>query len=241
MPILWRIFFFALVTASLLFLAWILFYPKRAPRSQEEALSRMIVLERDGRYDDAVKTVQAWLQDSRRDVSRDGLLYEQVAMVYLGKAHKKPESKEDSVHQADLNFGKALGLHDQEQTDDLGIDFFEIGGGYELLGDLPVAEKCNFYEKARQLFERELPLLQVDTYTAFGKTYPLKSLRAELTKHLACCSPETFKGRMPDNPNAVNGQSTKPRSADERFGRACPLATNPVTMVTSQTGQNGAK
>jgi hypothetical protein len=197
MPILWRIFFFALVTASLLFLAWILFYPKPAPRSQEEALSRMIILEWDGRYDDAVKTVQGWLQDSRRDVSRDGLLYEQVAMVYLAKAHKKPESKEDSVLQADLNFGKALSLHDQEQSDGLGIDFIEIGRGYELLGDLPVAEKCNFYEKARQLFERELPLLQADTYTAFGKTYPLKSLRAELNKHLTAVRLKLSKAGCP--------------------------------------------
>jgi hypothetical protein len=105
-------------------------------------------------------------------------------MVYINKAYKKRKSTEDSGHQADLNLEKALSLHDQEQSDGLGIDLFEIGGGYELLGDLPIAEKCEFYEKARQLFERQWPLIQSDTYTAFGKTYPLASLRVEVKKHL---------------------------------------------------------
>ena len=184
MTLIWKTLFLTLLAATLLFLAWILYYPKPAPRSQEEALSRMIALERDGRYDQAVKTVQGWLQDSRRDVSRDGLLYEQIATVYTAKAYKRPESREDSVHQAEQNFERALSFHEQEKSDDLGIDFFEIGGGYEALGNLSIAERCKFLQKARQLFERQLPLIQGDTYTAYGKTFPLKSLQVDVKKHL---------------------------------------------------------
>ncbi len=184
MALLWKTLFLTLLAATFLFLAWILYYPKPAPRSQEEVLSRMIALERDGRYDDAAKTVQGWSQDSRRDVSRDGLLYEQIAMVYINKAYKKRKSTEDSVHQADLNLEKALSLHDQEKSDDLGIDFFEIGSGYEVLGNLPIAERCQFLQKAGELFERQLPLIQSDTYTAFGKTFSLKPLQVNVKKHL---------------------------------------------------------
>jgi hypothetical protein len=180
MPLIWKTFFFTLVSTSLLFLVWILFYPKPTPRTQEEALSRMIALEGDGRYDEAVKTVQVWSQDSGRDVSRDGLLYEQIAMVYINKAYKKRKSTEDSVHQADLNLEKALSLHEQEQFEGLGTDLFEIGRGYEALGNLTMAEKCEFYEKARQLFERQLPLIQSDTDTASGRTFSLKPLQVDV-------------------------------------------------------------
>ena len=184
MPLIWKAFFFILVATSLLFLAWILFYPKPAPRTQEETLSRMIALEQDGRFDEAVKTVQVWLQDNRRDVSRDGLLYEQIAMVYITKAYKKSDSREDSVGRAGQNLEKTLSLHDREPHDGIDTELFEIGGGYEALGNLPSADKCKFYEKARQLFERQLALVKCDTYTAYGRTFPLEPFRVTVKKHL---------------------------------------------------------
>jgi hypothetical protein len=184
MTLIWKTFFLSLSVGSLLFLAWILYYPKPAPRSAGEAVTRMTVLQEDGRYDEAVATVQTWLQNNQDSASRDGLLYQQIAMVYINKAYKKRKSMEDSVRQATLNFEKALTLRDQQPADDLGVDLFEIGGGYELMGDLPVTEKCEYYKKAQQLFEQQLPLVQADTYTAFGKTYSLNSVRADVNKHL---------------------------------------------------------
>jgi hypothetical protein len=144
----------------------------------------MTVLQEDGRYDEAVGTVQTWLQNRQRDTARDGFLYDQIAMVYIIEAYKRPKVREDAVRQAELNLEKSLSLFDQEQSQGIGTDLFGIGGGYEALGDLPVAEKCKFYEKARQLYERELPLIQSDTYTAYGATVRLKPLRAEVKKHL---------------------------------------------------------
>ena len=184
MILLWKIFFVTLVAASLLFLAWILYYPKPEPQNQGEALNRMIALQEDGRYEEAVKTIQRWLQNDRRDVSRDGWMYHQIAMVYIIEASKKPETRGVSIHQAELNLEKSLSLHDQQQTEDTNPGLYGIGGGYELLGDLSEAGKCNLYEKAETLFERQVPLIKGDTYTAYGTTIPLEPLRAEVRKHL---------------------------------------------------------
>ncbi|HEV2104075.1 MAG TPA: hypothetical protein VGR58_14955 [Candidatus Acidoferrum sp.] len=184
MGLLWKTFFLALVAASLLFLARMFFYPKPAPQSPGEAVNRMIALQDDGRYDEAARTVQTWLQNNPRNASRDGLLYQQIAMVYVIKAYKSPETREDSVRQAALNFDNARILHDKEQSSGLDTELFELGSGYEHLGDLSVAEKCKFYEEARQLFEKQAPLIQSETYTASGKTFSLKPLQVEVKKHL---------------------------------------------------------
>ena len=199
MILLWKTFFLTLVAASLLFLTWVLFYPKPAPQSAGEAVNRMIALQDDGRYDEAVKTVQTWMQKNPRDASRDGLLYQQISFVYIKKAYKERKSAEDSVRRARLNLEKALTLHDQKQTDDLGLDLFEIGGEYELMGDLPVTEKCECYKKAQQLFEQQLPLIQADTYTSFGKTYSLNPLRADVNKHLTAVRKKLSTSGCPAN------------------------------------------
>jgi|SRR5579859_2329045 len=200
MTLIWKTFFLTLSVGSLLFLAWILYYPKPAPQSAAEAVTRMTVLQEDGRYDEAVATVETWLQNRERDKSRDGILYQQIAIVYIIESYKRPKVREDAVRQAELNLEKSLSLSDQEQSQGIGTDLFGIGGGYEVLGDLPVAEKCKFYAKAQQLYERQLPLIQGDTYTAFGKTFPLEPFRAEVRKHLAAVREKLSKAGCPTIP-----------------------------------------
>lgn len=156
----------------------------RTPQNQQEVLTRMIELEGEGRYDRAVKVVEFWLRDSRRDISRDGLLYDQMAMVYIAKAYKRPSSREESIHQAELNLEQSLSLSDQQNQNDLRVDLFEIGGKYELLGDISRRDKCRLYEKAQGLLLRQLPLIRGDSYTAYGKTLRLEPFRAEVRKHL---------------------------------------------------------
>ena len=199
MTLLWKTFFLTLSAGSLLFLGWILYYPKPAPQSSDEAVTRMTVLQEDGRYDEAVATVQSWLQNGERDTSRDGILYQQIAIVYIIESYKRPKVREDAVRQAELNLEKSLSLFDQEQSQDIGIDLFGIGGGYEALGDLPVAEKCKFYAKAQQLYERQLPLIQGDTYTANGETFPLEPYRADVRKHLAAAREKFSNAGCPAN------------------------------------------
>ena len=65
--------------------------------------------------------------------------------------------------------------------------------------DLPVAEKCKFYAKAQQLYERQLPLIQGDTYTAYGKTFPLEPLQADVKKHLDAVRQKLSSSGCPAN------------------------------------------
>jgi hypothetical protein len=144
----------------------------------------MIELQREGRHDKAVQVVDTWMNDSRRDVSHDGLLYHQIAMVYIVKAYKKPATRVESVHQSELNLQKALGLYDKKKPQDIDIELFGIGGAYEILGDISDKDKCRFYEIAIRAFERQLPLIKGDSYTAYGKTVPLEPVRGDIMKHL---------------------------------------------------------
>lgn len=179
----WK-FLLLLVVACVGLAAWFVIRDGRAPPNQEEALSRMIELRKAGRYDKAALVVKTWMKDSRRDTSRDGLLYQQIAMVYIAKAYKKPATRDESVHESELNLKEAQRLFDKQQTQDNDPSLFEIAGAYELLGDVSDKDKCRLYAISRQGFERQLPLIKGDSYTAYGRTVPLDPFRAEIRKHL---------------------------------------------------------
>jgi len=105
-------------------------------------------------------------------------------MIYIVKAHEKPATKDESVHQAELSLQEALAFFQKKEPEDTDIDLYDIGLTYETLGDLSDKDKCQFYEKAKQMFVRQLPLIKGDSYTAYGKTMPLEPLRADIRKHL---------------------------------------------------------
>ena len=167
------------VAAFLVFASWLAYHETRTPRNQTEVMNRMIELLREGRYDKAVQVVQNWIS-----VSHDGLMYEQIAFVYIAKAHKKPATRDESVRQAEENLQNALSFFDGQHQSGLSLEPFEIGGGYEMLADVTDKDKCRLYEKASALFERQLPLLTGDSYTAYGHTTPLEPVRRDVRKHL---------------------------------------------------------
>ena len=179
-----KVFFIAILAVFLPLAAWIAYHETRTPQNQEEVLSRMIELQREGRYDKAVQVVQNWMTDGRRDISHDELLYQQIAMVYIAKAYKKPASRSESVRQAQLSLEKSLDLFEKEESKENDPWLFEIGGAYEILGNVSDKEKCQLYEKARGLFVRQLPLIKGDSYTSYGSTTPLEPVRKEIRKHL---------------------------------------------------------
>ncbi len=109
-------------------------------------------------------------------------------MVYIARAYKKPRSRDESVHLAEMNLEKALGIINKNKSEDLDVMLFEIGGAYELLGDMSNKDKCRLYEIARQTFERQLPLIKGDSYTAYGHTTPLEPVRRDVRKHLDAVS-----------------------------------------------------
>ena len=144
----------------------------------------MIELQKQGRYDKAVQVVQTWMNDSRRDISHDGLLYQQIAMVYIAKAYKKPKTKDESIRQSEFNLKEAQRLFEHQKTQDNDPSLFEIGGDYELLAGISDKDKCGLYEIARRTLEHQLPLIKGDSYTAYGTTIPLEPIRTEIRKHL---------------------------------------------------------
>lgn len=81
---------------------------------------------------------------------------------------------------------------------DLQTDLFQIGGSYEILGDLSDQEKCGYYATARKDLERQLPLIQDESYTAYGKTFPLEPLRRDVHKHLDAVKEKSLKIGCPN-------------------------------------------
>jgi hypothetical protein len=156
-------------------------------------LNRMIELQKEGRYDKAAQVAQNWMNDRRRDISGDGFLYEQIAIVYTAKAYKKPGTRSESLHLAELNLKNALDLFEKEEHKDLNLDLFEIGGGYEILADISNKDKCRMYKNARELFVRQLPLVKGDSYTAYGHTTQLEPVRRDVRKHLDAVNEKIVK------------------------------------------------
>lgn len=185
---------FAIFAVCLALAARLAYHETRTPQNQVEVLNRMIELQREGRYDKAVQIVQNWMKDNRRDVSHDEILCQQIAMVYIAKAYKKPASRSESVRQAELNLEKSRELFEKEESKDNDTWLFGIGGAYEILGDISEKEKCRFYEKAREALVRQLSLIKGDSYTAYGKTMQLEPLRAEINKHLESVNAKNSAG-----------------------------------------------
>ncbi|SRR6266436_4008324 len=171
--------------------AWLAYHETRIPQNESQVLNRMIELQREGRYDKAAQVVQNWMKDSRRDTAHDELLFQQIAMVYIAKAYKKPGSRGESIHLAEMNLEKSLDLFEKEESKDNDPWLFEIGGAYEILGDVSDKDKCRLYEIARQALERQLPLIKGDSFTAYSKSLPLEPLRAEIRKHLDAVNKES--------------------------------------------------
>jgi hypothetical protein len=180
----WKFLLLTLLVPLVALAGWFAYHERRVPQNQNEVLKRMIELQREGRYDRAVQVVQNWMNDSRQDISHDGFMYDQIAFVYIAKAYKRPATKDESARRAEENLQKALSLFEGQSQGDLTLDLFEIGGGYEILANVSDQDKCRLYEKARELFARQLPLIKGDSYTAYGHTTPLEPVRNDVRKHL---------------------------------------------------------
>ena len=167
--------------------AWLVYHETRAPKNGTEALNQAIELQEAGKYDKGVQVLQTWMDGSNRNTSHDGFLYQQIAMIYIAKAYAKPRTRDESIGDAELNLEKSLGFLNNQKAKDNGLDSMVlegVGGAYQTLGDMADRNKCRFYEKAKQALMRDLPLIQGDSYTAYGSTLPLEPARAEVRKQL---------------------------------------------------------
>ena len=188
-----RLLLLALLVPFVALAAWLAYHETRVPQNQGEVLNRLIELQREGRYDKAVQVVQNWMNDSRRETSNDGFMYEQIAIVYILKAYKRPRSREASARRAEENLQRALSFFDAQTQRDFNLDPFGIGEGYEALADINVQDRCRLYEKARDLFERQLPRIKGDSYTAYEHTTPLEPVRRDVREHLKAVTEKSSK------------------------------------------------
>src|ERR1700758_102099 len=136
------------------------------------------------------------MNDPRRNMSRDGLLYHQLAMVYIAKAGHAPVGKDEFVHRAALNLDKQLDLYNSENPTSLRVDLLEIGLTGEVLGDLSEKDKCNNYGLARQELNPQLLLMAGDFYEL-----PLAGARREVNEHLDAAKEKSAKAGCPNMSN----------------------------------------
>ena len=193
----WKILCSALLVACVIFGAWLTYHETRTPRNQAEVFNRMMELAKEGRYDKAAQVVQNWMNDSRRDSSHDGFLYQQIAMIYIAKAYKKPATRADSVHAADVNLEKALAFFDRKVPADNDVSLFGIGGTYQMLGDVADDSKCQYYEKARQSFAIQLPLIKGDSVHGLWNDRPAGTAPGRNQEAYRCNQREILAGRLP--------------------------------------------
>jgi tetratricopeptide (TPR) repeat protein len=142
--------------------------------------SQMANCIKKGQYDDAV---QIGLQALRNQPS-DELILEEIATVYLVRAQKEPEQREQWVAKAVSYADRALLLNSKDR-DAAGVHLLHHARSYEMSGDLSASDRCAHYEKALELLEARAPLLQGDHLTLEGKVFPLDPPRKENEKVLA--------------------------------------------------------
>lgn len=179
-----KVFLSTLLALFVALTAWLVYHETRVPQNERQVLNRMIELQREGRYDKAAQVVQSWMNDGRRDRSHDEFLYGQIAIVWIQKAYARRGSRNESIGRAEENLQKELSLYEGQSHNDLSLDPFEIGRGYEVLADISDKEQCPLYEKAHELLTRQLPLIKGESYTAYGHTTPLEPVRRDVQKHL---------------------------------------------------------
>jgi tetratricopeptide (TPR) repeat protein len=150
------------------------------PKTRSEAITLMTRYGKQGKYDDAIRVAQQWLKAHPEDASGgNGIVYEQIAMVYLGKASQDAAHRDEWVQQAIAYFDKDLSVH---QWKDIDIEFYSAGRGFEEAGDLSTVNRCLYYGRALKAFADEQPFIQGDTYTDAGTTIPLAPIRLENEK-----------------------------------------------------------
>jgi hypothetical protein len=151
------------------------------PEKGSDTISLIATLDQRGRYDEAIRVAQDWMKKHPEDTSHNGAFYDQIALAYLMKAAKDTAHKEEWIEQAVAYYDKDLSVH---QKNDVDIELYDVGRGFETAGDLSTTNGCLYFGRAVKAFEEEVSFIQGDSYTAYGKTIPLEPVRQENEKAL---------------------------------------------------------
>ena len=116
-----------------------------APEKRSEAINLMTRYNQEGRHDDALKVAQDWLKKHPDDHAHRATFYDQIAITYLIKASKDRTRKDEWIQRAVTYYDKDLSDHPKNDID---IEFFTVGLGFEQAGDLSTADSCLYYKRA---------------------------------------------------------------------------------------------
>jgi hypothetical protein len=141
--------------------------------------SEMVKKVKQGRFDEAV---QVGLQ-AIENKPGDEYVYQQIADVYLIRAGKDPDQKEQWVSKAIFYIEKSLSLNSKDR-DLAGLRLLEDARGFEVAGDLVAASRCAYYARAGKILEDRVALLHGDHLQLEGKDFPLAPLREKNEKRL---------------------------------------------------------
>jgi tetratricopeptide (TPR) repeat protein len=143
-------------------------------------ISQMASYTKQGRYEDAI---QLGLELLKSDPT-DEVVHQQIADVYLIRAQKDRDKREEWVTEAVAYLEKSLSLNSKDK-DTAGVHLFQDARAFEAAGDLSGDKKCAYYDKARKLLEDRASRLLGDQVTLAGKTFPMEPLRNENDRVLA--------------------------------------------------------
>lgn len=141
--------------------------------------SKMVKYVQQGRFDEAI---QVGLQ-SLKNQPDDEIVYQQLADVYLIRAEKDANQRQQWLSKAVSYTEKALSLNSKDR-DPAGVHVLQDARSFETIADLSTDSRCTYYDRARKLLEGRIPLLQGDHLILDGKTFPLVPLREENARRL---------------------------------------------------------
>jgi hypothetical protein len=142
--------------------------------------SQMINYTKRGRYDAAV---QVGLHELRND-SRDEFVYQQIAMVYLQRAYKDSDHRQEWVTTGVSYIEKSLSRNSKDK-DIAGASLLQDALNFKDFGNLSADQRCAYYARARKLLEDRVPMLRGDKLTLEGREFPLAPLRKENEQFLS--------------------------------------------------------
>lgn len=143
-----------------------------------KAASEMTRYAQKGDYEKAVQIGLA----AAREAPGSPWIYQQIAMMYLMRAHKQPAARDSSLREAVLYANKSCEPESHSSGDFFNL--YEAGRILEDAGDLSSTGRCDYYRDAVKKLTDQAPLLEGDSIAAFGYRHPLAPLRNENQKAL---------------------------------------------------------
>jgi tetratricopeptide (TPR) repeat protein len=153
--------------------------PTNEPRANPALGKAATEMTRYAQQGDYQRAVQIGLTAARE--APDPWIYQQIAMVYLMRAHKQPASRDNWLREAVVYANKSCETGSHSAGD---LNLYEAGRVLEDAGDLSSAERCDYYRDAVKKLTDQAPLLEGDSFAAFGYRHPLAPLRNENQKAL---------------------------------------------------------